>query len=124
MPAARLDLTIEQGTTFRRKLTIRDTAGTLVNLTGYTFRGQIRARYDSPSALAAFAFTLGNQTTNTGEVTMELTALQTAALPVDPSTQNVKKVTRHVYDIEMVAPSGDVARILDGQVVVSPEVTQ
>lgn len=44
------DLTIEQGADYRLELQIRNSEGTLVDLTGYTGRGQIRSRVGGPLA--------------------------------------------------------------------------
>ena len=124
MAAAKLDLTLEQGATFRRKLTFKDANGTPIDLTGYQFRSQIKNRYDSAVAVAAFSFQTSDQTISPGEVIMSLSAVQTAAIPVEPSTGLTKRTTRYPYDLEIQNSSGEVARLFDGHVSVIPEVTR
>jgi hypothetical protein len=120
--ATSLDLTIEQGATFKRVIKLYDSAGTAIDLTGKTFAGQLRKTYSElPST--AFTFTLANQTTNPGEVEISLTAAQTRALKVNPATNHYKCTTPYAYDIEMTVGS-DVSRILEGTAHISPEVTR
>ena len=63
----KLNLGLKQGEDFQRTLTIKDENGIVINLTGYTFTGQVRASYSSDLFLS-FTFTLANQTTNTVSV--------------------------------------------------------
>lgn len=125
MAAATLDLLIEQGATFTRGLTFRDGAGALINLTGYTLRGQIRESLPSTTIIASFTTTIANQTTNEGEASFSLTATETAGLPLSvTSTGQARKSSFYVYDLEAVKPDNTVDRILQGKVEVSPEVTR
>ena len=116
MPASIYNLNIEQGATFTRTITWKDSTGAAVNLTGYTARMQIRERVESTSALVsltqASGITLGGAA---GTVVITITPTQTDALP------NIKK---GVYDLELVSNGGIVTRLLQGEVVVSPQVTR
>lgn len=123
MAAANLDILIEQGATFIQKLTIKDANSTPVNLTGYTFAAQVRKRYSDPTVIASFSFSISNQTTNTGEVIMTMSASVTSAIPVDSSSSYVRKFTYYTYDVEMDTGT-EKDRILEGTVTVSPEVTR
>ena len=42
MPAAKLNLTIEQGATYKKKFTWKDSAGVAIDLSGYSARMHIR----------------------------------------------------------------------------------
>ena len=116
MPAAKHDIIIEQGATFTRTITWKDSTGAAVNLTGYTARMQIRERVDSATALVsltqASGIALGG---SDGTITLTITSALTDALP------NMKK---GVYDLELVSSGGIVTRLIQGEVVVSPQVTR
>lgn len=121
MSASKYNLTIEQGATFSRTLRLKDDTDTPINLTGSTFRGQLAAKAgDTP--IVAFTFTLADQNTNPGEVTMSLTATQTAALPTAKQSSAERVDKELAYDVERVIGS-TVERIIYGVATVSPEAT-
>lgn len=123
MAAARLDFIIEQGATFKKKLTLKDSDSNPIDLTGFTFRGKIKKLAGKGVAIASFTFTILDQGTNTGEVYLALTAAETAALPSEPQINAQRTLTEYAYDIESVAPSTEVSRIIEGTIKLSPEVT-
>ena len=112
MPAVNYDLLIEQGTTWSVTVTLKKTNQSPFDLTGYTGRCQIRKTYTSTNILASPTVTIPSGTD--GKVVLSLTEAQTSSLPD----------TYAVYDVELVAPNGDVTRILQGKVKVSLEVTR
>lgn len=114
---ARHNLTVYQGSDYRRALELKDEAATLMNLTGYVFRGQARTSYAASSPVFSFSFTLRNQATDPGLVDMLLSATDTAAA-------SITKITEYIYDIEMVTATGDVKRIIEGTLKLHPEVTR
>lgn len=118
MPAGRFNFTIEQGTTFRARFIVRDKATRqVIDLTGYSARMQLRREITSPTPLLDLdTGTKGGLdiVAAEGEVVLEITPTQSAALNVDSA----------VYDLELVAPGGDVTRLLKGKVKVDPEVTR
>lgn len=114
MTAGRLDLTIEQGATFRRTITLEDAEGTRTDFTGYALRAYIRETYSDASELARFTVYANVD----GNIIMELTAIETAALESTCNTAG------YVYDLEAEDGAGDVMRILQGRVNVSPEATK
>jgi len=124
MGAANLDLTIEQGATFSRTLTLKDAQGVKLDLTGWTFRGQVRTSLAAVSSLASFSFAVANQTTNPGEVSFSLSATTTAGIPATQPSDPSRPDTVYIYDIEAVDAATTVYRLLQGQVYVSPEVTR
>ena len=104
------NLTVDQGSDFSSVVTVTDSDGALVDLTNYTYRGQIRKTYTSSTAVD-FAITV-NTPTN-GELTISLTASQTSNM----------KAGRYVYDVEI--ESGNVVtRVVEGQMEVTPRVTR
>jgi hypothetical protein len=112
-----LDLEIFQGSNFSYILTISDENEDPIDLTGYTFRGQARVKYNSPSAAFSFTFALQNQTTNTGKVSMTLDDSDLESLPI-------LDTTKYLYDVEMVSADGTVTKILRGTAKVIPQVTK
>lgn len=124
MAAASLDLTIEQGTTFKRVLTIKDDLDALIDLTGETFRGQIRKTPSSTTIVATFTCTLRNQVTNKGEVEILISAADTALIPLASQSKPLIVAENFVYNIERVKTDSTVSRILEGIAIVSPEVTK
>jgi len=124
MAAANLDILIEQGATFSRTLTIEDSNGAPIDLTGWTFVGKIRALQEDSSAIGTFSFTILNQVTNKGQVTWSMSATNTLALPavVTKSYQRVNYYS--LYDINATHADGSVERILQGTCQISPEVSR
>ena len=108
--AIKANLFVDQGATFATKLVLNDADGVPVDLTGYTASGQIRKHYTSSNA-TNFTVSL---TASTGSVVLSLSANATANLISG----------RYVYDVEMVDTSGNVSRIIEGIVTVSPNVTR
>ena len=106
------NLTIDQGTTYSVTITVNDDTGSARNLTGYTGRSQMRRSYYT-SANTAFTVSVTNPAN--GEISITLTAAQTA---------NVK-AGRYVYDLELVnSNTTTVERVVEGIVTVYPEATK
>lgn len=124
MAAAKYDLTIEQGATFLRTITLKDSGGTEIDLTGWSIRGQIRVKQGAGSPLATFTGTILDQVSATGQATISLTAAQTSALPVPEGSPGVRVNSAYLYDVEMVRPDTSVLRVLQGLATVVPEITR
>lgn len=110
----------EQGADFTALLTIKNAEGTVIDITGYTFRGQIRQKISDSTKLADFTFAI--QDASAGTVLVSLTAAQTSALPARGLIFST--LTDLVYDIEMINAENKVTRIMNGYFKVSPEVTR
>lgn len=106
--ALKANMVIDQGTTFSTMIEILDENDDPVNVANYSARGQIRKHYSSTNSVN-FSTSLSN-----GSLVVSLTASQTANIVSG----------RYVYDIELVDPANTVARILEGIVTVTPEVTR
>lgn len=110
------DITINQGETFQLTLTWKDSAGTAIDLTGYSARMQVRETYSSSSTIVsltqASGITLGGAA---GTIAILISAATTAALTAPFSG---------VYDLELVSGAGIVTRLVQGTATVSPEVTR
>lgn len=124
MAAGSYDILIEQGTTFSLVMTIKDSTGSVVDLTGYTFRGKVKKSLSDVAAVATFTCTKGSQSdpATKGKVTITLTPAQTSAIPLTVSGV-YHTLTPMVYDIESETTGGEVTRWLQGVANISPEVT-
>jgi hypothetical protein len=102
-----------EGETFSRTVTW-SVNGAPVDLTGYTDAMQVRASYSSATAIISLTngsgITLGGAA---GTIQLSISAVTTAALTAGT----------YVYDLELTY-AGTVTRLLEGQFVVTPEVTQ
>lgn len=119
MPAAKLNLAIEQGATWRHGLALRAGPGTqapALDLTGFTARMQLRAELSAPDVLVELTSANGRIqiTPLEGRLDLLLSATDTAALDFD----------RAVYDLEIESAGGEVTRVLTGVVTLSRQVTR
>ena len=111
MPAAYTNLYIEQGATFSTSITLDDVYGDAYNLVGYTANSQIRKSYYSSNTTAIFQTSINS---NTGSITLNLSAANTANIPAG----------RYVYDAKITDQSNNVLRILEGIAEVLPSATR
>ena len=109
--AAISNIYIDQGTDFTVQVDCTDTAGDVLNLTGFTATAQLRKTYGSSSAAATFTCSHNGVG---GTVTMTLTDTVTTAL----------EAGRYVYDLMVTDGSGQKSRIVEGQATVTPGVTR
>lgn len=109
--AAFSEITIEQGATFSTKLNVEDVYGSPVNLSGYSAASQMRKTYQSTTAYTLTANVTG---TSNGEITVSMTAANTAALPAG----------RMIYDLVIDDGAGVKTRVVEGIAVVLPSVTR
>jgi hypothetical protein len=116
MPAAVYDLFIEQGATFVKTITWNDSAGTPVDLTGYTARMQFRSSVNSSTIL--FSATTENSRITLGG------ALGTIDITFSATDTTAFAFVSAVYDLELQSGTGFVTRLLEGGVEVSKEVTR
>lgn len=112
---------IYQGSTFTKTVKFCDSSYQPIDISLWTFLGQIRTRYDALSVVESFNFTNGGAT---GELTFYLSATETAAIPVDASVNVNKRETDYCYDIEYTKPDTTVKRFYEGIISVSPEVSK
>lgn len=107
--AAKVNIVIDQGTTFNTVYTIHDNMDTPINFTGYTANSQIRKSYSSSNAI-----TLTVSLNNIGEVLLSMNA----------ATSGTITAGRYVYDVEVQDTTGVRSRIVEGIVTVTPQVTK
>lgn len=114
--------TLYQGQTWQNILALKDSAGVAQNLTGYTARMQIRESLDATTPVLELTTENGRLTITplTGQIAILVPATVMAALDLDFETQS------WVYDLEIVSSDVTplVTRIMQGAVIVVPEVTR
>lgn len=87
----------------------------VVDLTGATIRGSLKKNHTSTTVSLSCTIANGKAylNTGTGYFGITLSAADTTAL----------EATSYVFDIEVVLPSGDVTRAMQGKITLTPEVT-
>jgi len=123
------DLPIDQGETFRWAFvfaTRPDVEGdpwVPVDLTGCTARMQVREKYGATVLATATTENGGIVLGGTnGRVEVVLTAEQTDEMGVKEGSSRPREAA--AYDIELVFPSGDVKRLIQGAVSINPNITR
>ncbi len=118
------DINVKQGSTYKIVLTLTDPDENPLDLTGYTFEGQVRTSTSDPTIQAPFTFEILTQTGLTlGQVVCTLTATATRGIKLPENDGSSRKLTKMIYDIE--GTNGDeVVRWLQGAAIISPEVTK
>jgi hypothetical protein len=124
MSAGTFNFAAEQGATFNPVLTYKDSSGSLVNLTGYTARMQVRENFQAPRVLIDMTTENGGITLggSAGTLALLVTATVMASLHV-PNTGSSPPVATFYYDLELVNGSL-VTRLMQGQFKVTGEVTR
>ena len=105
------NLTADQGSNFDAVIDVIDVDGNYINISDYTYRGQVRKSYASSTSVD---FTVYTNNPVQGQLIIELSAEQTAAM----------KYGRYVYDVEIISSSGYVTRVVEGQLEITPRVTR
>lgn len=107
--ASKINVVIDQGTTFNTTFTIHDADDLPIDFTGYSANSQMRKSYSSSSA---YAFGVGLN--SNGQITISMNAATTDSITAG----------RYVYDIEVQDLSGIRSRIVEGIVTVTPQVSR
>jgi hypothetical protein len=115
-PAGIYNITADQGATFSRQLTWKDSTGAVVNLTGYTARMQLRSNVEATGSAVL------SLTTENNRIVLGGTA-GTIALGVAASAMEAVGAATYVYDLELVSGSV-VTRLVQGTFEIRAEVTR
>jgi tRNA threonylcarbamoyladenosine modification (KEOPS) complex Pcc1 subunit len=115
MTPGSLDFLMPKGSTFSRTLTWK-ISGSPVNLTDYTARMMARTSHISGTVVLDMTTSNGKITLGgtAGTITLSLSAADTAAITASSLS----------YDLELVSVGGVVTRLVEGQIVLTPEVTR
>jgi len=121
LPIAQADIYIFQGATFSQTLFYENgTPSVPVNLTGYSAKMQIRSKPESKAVILELSTSNGRITLgtsgdySTGAINLFISATDTGNLSI---------CDKAVYDLELTVGSV-VTRILQGNVIISPQVTR
>jgi len=107
--AQKVNIVIDQGTTFNTDYTFTDENDTPIDFSTYQGRSQMRKTYTSSTSYA-FTVSLGN----TGIISLSMNAATTSSITAG----------RYLYDLEVVDSSNVVSRLVEGIVTVTPEITR
>lgn len=110
MATSPLNLTIEQGSNFEIKLTVRNNNNSPLNMLSYTGSSLLKKHYTSTTS---YPFTLTFLDRANGRIALSMTSSQTSNLSEG----------RYVYDIVLVSPNNLKTRVIEGSILVSPGVT-
>ena len=105
--AAVYDVRMTQGDSFVEELTMEDGEGDLLDLSGYTFRSQLRRTADN-GLVAEFAISVAGSV-----VTRSLSPAVTAGLS-----------GTYVHDFQWTDPQGRIRTLLSGEFEIEAEVTR
>ena len=110
--AAVANLRIDQGASFSSDVTVTNSDGDAVNLSGYTTEARLAKSYGASSSVS-FTTTIATDTA-TGVITLSLNDTQTGALDAP---------ARYVYDVYITQTSSStVTRVIEGVITVNPRV--
>lgn len=107
--ATKVNLVVDQGTTFSSSITFNDETGNTINFSTYSGAAQLRKHFTSSNSVS-----IGVGLTSNGVVTLSLTANQTANLVAG----------RYVYDLEVTDAQNRISRLIEGIITVTPNVTR
>ena len=105
------NLYIDQGSFYRTFITVSNTDGSVLDLTGYTVASQMRKSYQTSSS---YNFTASISNPTQGRVRIELSSEQSRVIPAG----------KYLYDLEITAPTGEKTRVVEGIVLINPEITK
>lgn len=125
MSAAVYNIYIEQGATFLKECTYKDSEGTPIDLTGMEMSAQIRRSYSDEDATQVITVTILDQTipANLGRFDLSISAEDTAAIPVSAAVDFETPTTPYAWDLVLNTGSS-VIRLMQGTAYVSPEITR
>lgn len=114
--AGRYDFEMDQGATFVLPITWQDESGDPVDLAGFTARMHLRSPRNAPDpALELTSENGGIALVADGEIELRIAPAHTSPLAAD-------KV--YHYDLELASPTGEVTRLIEGEITLRREVTR
>ena len=110
--AAIANLRIDQGASFSSDVTVTNSDGDVVDLTGYTTEAKMAKSYGASSSVTITAALASDPTTGVVELTL-----------TDQQTANLDAPARYVYDVYITQTStSTVTRVIEGVITVNPKV--
>lgn len=105
------NLYIDQGADYSIEVLVTDNVGRILDITGFSVKSQMRKSYGSSTA---YTFTVDLTDPLNGIATLSFTASETRDIPAG----------RYLYDVEATNTVGVRWRIVEGLVIVTPEITK
>lgn len=106
-----LNLFVDQGSFYSKYITVLAPAGTVYDLTDYTVSSQMRKSSES-SISYDIPCTIVNP--SQGKIKLRFGAATTESIPPG----------RYLYDVEVTDSAGEKLRVLEGVVVITPQMTR
>lgn len=111
--SAYVELYVDQGSTFNNVINLTDDiTNTPINILGYNVTSQIKRSYYSANVTANIICSITDAAN--GEITLSIPAANTANI----------KAGRYVFDVKTKDTSNTIARVLEGIITVTPQVTK
>lgn len=107
--AARVNIVIDQGTTFNTTYSFTGDNDEPIDFTTFSANSQMRKSYSSNTA---YTFTVG--LANNGVITLSMNSATTSTITAG----------RYMYDLEVQDVNGVRSRLVEGMVTVTPEITR
>lgn len=107
--ANKVNIVIDQGTTFNTTFTIHNASDEPINFTTYTANSQMRKSYSSSNS-----YTFSVSLNSNGGISLSMNAATTSNITAG----------RYVYDVEVEDASNVRSRVVEGIVTVTPQVTR
>lgn len=107
--AARVNIILDQGTTFNTEFSFTDDNDEPIDFSTYTANSQMRKSYTSNTA---YSFTVS--LANNGLITLSMNAATTSTISAG----------RYMYDLEVQDTANTRSRLVEGMVTVTPEITR
>lgn len=120
MAAVVFNWEVEQGATSTLIIRYKDADNNPVPLVGYAGRGQARLKLSDPTPLCDFVVNISDPAQ--GVITVSLPADALAGYTFRAKSHN--DLITAVYDVEVFTPAGLTHRVINGSLIISPEVTK
>lgn len=113
--AAKVKLSIDQGTDWALRIEWKDENDDSIDLTGFTARMMLRRSFEATPAIIEL-------TTENGRISLETAGVINLFI-ADADTDAIAAGS-YVYDLEMVSSGGLVTRLMEGKVKIRRQVTR
>lgn len=106
-----LNLFVDQGSFYSKTLTVLQPSGEVYDLTDYTVSSEMRKSSESTTG-----YSIPCSITNPalGKIRLRFTAATTESIPAG----------RYLYDVEITDTAGEKLRVLEGVIVITPQMTR
>jgi hypothetical protein len=107
-----VELNLDQGTDFKLDMELTNDDGTAKNVENYAFSGSLKRSYYTTTSAAELTVTIEDAAN--GAVSFSIDSANTANI----------KAGRYVFDIKQIDDADITSRIVEGLIIVNPQVTE